>query len=340
MPVVPFRAIPEDQYQAIVQPERVKRFRLTPAGERSPILRILKDPKQVRAFWNGNEYATEFCWHVPVERAKTRSAQVLAVRRSPEGEVYISPNGEPQPIVALQDYGLGKVLWFGTDEFWRLRRKVENLYYWRLWSGAIRHLATYRLLGGNKRIKIWVTRGDGHYQVGDTVEIEAKYLDEDFEPVEVDAADSRSMERRVRLRAPDGTEEELVLYAVPHDPPEGIFATAISAGRPGSYRLIAQPEGDEDPAEATFVVEETTIEMRDPLVDMRRLTAIAQASRGKVLLPNQLGALLSDELVPRSGIVRSGETQRTDLWDRAWVLWVFAGLLGLEWLLRRRNLLL
>jgi hypothetical protein len=209
-----------------------------------------------------------------------------------------------------------------------------------LWSGAIRHLATYRLLGGNKRIKIWVTRGDGRYQVGDTVEIEAKYLDEDFEPVEFDAADPRSRERPVRLRAPDGTEEELVLHAVPHDPPEGIFATAISAGRPGTYRLIAQPDAEEDPAEATFVVEETTVEMRDPLVDMRRLTAIAQTSRGKVLLPYQLGALLSDELVPRSGIVRSGETHRTDLWDRAWILSVFAGLLGLEWLIRRRNLLL
>ena len=76
-------------------------------------------------------------------------------------------------MLAIQTYGLGKVFWIGTDELWRMRSKLydPNLYYWRFWSGLIRQLATYRLLGGNRRIKIWVDRTDGRYRVGDTVDV-------------------------------------------------------------------------------------------------------------------------------------------------------------------------
>jgi len=338
LPVVP-SSEPQHVRDEYVATDREKRFFLTPAGEIHPILRVVKDPGQVREFWKDDLYATEYFWYAPVERTKS-SATALAVRRE-KGEWRPSPDRANDVLIAIQDYGLGKVLWLGTNSFWRMRRKVENLYFWPFWQNAIRHLATYRLLSGNKRIKIWVDRADGRYQVGDSVGIEAKFLDENFEPVEPRPEDEATMTRRIKLRAPGGDEQEIPLHAVLDDPPEGIFSAKLAAGKPGTYSLVAEPQDrDEEVAEATFVVEDTTLEMSDPLLDVRMLDAIARASGGQVLSPDQFRKLLADQLVPDTGVRRSGEPKRTDLWDRAWLLWVVALLLGAEWILRRLNLLL
>jgi len=337
LPVVPFRGMNLNTSDRIVELAKRKRYRLTQAGSTHPIMRVLRDPNQVRAFWESGDYATYYYWYAPVERAKS-SAAVLAVRRD---EDETGPACPSDPLIAVQNYGLGKVLWLGTDELWRMRRRVENLYYWRFWAGAIRYLATYRLLGGNKRIKIWVDRDDGRYQVGDTIQVEAKFLDENFEPVVPDPAAPDKTTRTIRLRTPAGEEQPVTLQALVTDPPEGLFSTRLAAGRPGTYSLIADPgSSDEEPAERTFVVEDTTLENRDPLMDMRTLQGIAEASRGRVLKPHQFHDLLAKEIVRPTGIVRSGEPRRTDLWDRAWVLWLFVGLLAVEWILRRLKLLL
>jgi uncharacterized membrane protein len=332
LPVVPDDLLVGERRDRIVELAKEKWYKLTPAGAWHPVMRVPQDPERVSEFWDGTEYATSFFWYVPVERAKS-SATVLAVRRDQR------PPEEPHPLVAIQDYGLGKVLWIASDELWRLRKGSEFLY-WRFWSNAIRHLATYRLLGGNKRIKIWVDRADGRYRIEDTVGVEAKFLDENFEPLAPDPSDPNTATRTIKLVAPDGTEEPLALHAVPTDPPEGLFRTKLEARRPGTWRLVAETGTDEEPAKGTFVVEDTTIETRNPLMDMRTLTEVAKASRGRVLAPPQFKDLLDDEIVPPTTVIRTGEPKRTDLWDKGYVLWLFVALLALEWTLRRLHLLL
>ncbi len=330
LPVVPHRVVSDVDKERRIDIGQKKRFTLTDAGAAHPVMRVLSDPREARQFWDGSDYETTYCWYAAVEKAKS-SATVLAVRRGLEGK--------QDPLIALLDYGLGKVLWLGTDELWRMRRGVENLYYWGFWSGVIRHLATYRLLGGNKRIKIWIDRADGRYQVGDSVRVEAKFLDENFEPVVPDDVTGDAT-RTIKLRGPDGVEQDVVLNAEITDPPEGLFWTRITAGTPGTYSLLALAPGEDEPAEETFVVEDTTAETKDPLLDAETLEAIASASRGAVLQPHEFHLLLEDQRVPHGSIMRSGEPHRTDLWDRAWVLWLFVGLLAAEWILRRMNLLL
>jgi len=319
-----------------VEEDRLKRYRLTPVGRSHPIMAILQDPVRAHEFWDGDDYETRFCWFAPVERAKS-GATVLAIVR-PDG----SSNVEPQPIVALQSYGLGKVLWLGTDELWRMRKFVENLYYWRFWSGAIRHLATYRLLGGNKRIKIFLDRNDGRYKVGDMIEVTAKFLDENFEPIAVREGDPATQRKTLHLRGPDGRVEEVALLAAPEDPPQGNYRARFAATRPGTFRLYADPERDEERAERTIVVEETTDEMRDPLMDWKTLQEVARASGGSVLTPEQFRNLLKDpeRRIQPGGIVRSGDRKTSDLWDRSWVLYLFVALLATEWVLRKLHLLL
>jgi len=339
LPIIPLGSLREDVYQEIVQPREEKRFKLTRAGIEHPIMHVLRDPERVRDFWDGNDYATFYYWYAPVARTKS-SATALALRRDLQGVVYTDAKKEPQPVLAIQPYGLGKVFWIGTDELWRMRKKVLNLYYWRFWSGAIRYLATYRLLGGNKRIKIWVDRNNGRYRIGDSVGIEAKFLDTNFEPVAPPDGAWTDFTKTIKLRAPSGEEREITLYAVQNDPPEGLFRTRLHASEKGTYRLIAEPDNDEEPAEATFVVEDFSIESLNPMLDIASLQRIAQQSGGQVLAPDRFRDLIKDRIVKREGFTRTGETKRDDIWDSSWVLWLFVTILAIEWILRRLNLLL
>lgn len=335
LPVVPgdsSRMLGLTEKTLVGEGSREHRFRLTAAGAAHPLMRVLKDAERNREFWDADDYETAFQWFVFSERAKS-GATALAVLRDSE-------EASPPPLIALQEYGAGKVLWIATDELWRMRSGVENLYYWRFWSGAIRHLATYRLLGGNKRIKLFLDRSDGRYRSGDPIVIEGKFLDENFEPVAPRENDPASQTRTIRLKPPEGEEQEITLQAVPEDPPRGIYRSRIVATRPGTYRLYADPGRDEERAERTFVVEETTLEMRDPLMDARTMEEIANASRGKMLNPAQFLKMVDDGVVTPGAVLRSGERRTVDLWDRSWVLYLFVGLLAIEWIVRRLNLLL
>jgi hypothetical protein len=188
--------------------------------------------------------------------------------------------------------------------------------------------------------KIFVDRPDGRYQVGDDILVEAKYLDENFEPVAPKEGDADSWTRVLHLVSPEGDDQEILLQAIPEDPPRGRFQARLRAGRPGSWRLYAEPEGEEERAERSFTVEETSLEMRDPLLDVETLRAVARESGGRVLSPSAFLKVLDDEVLAAGGILRSGERTTRDLWDRSWVLWLFVGLLAAEWILRKRNRLL
>jgi hypothetical protein len=340
LPVVPYEHMLDKRIMDMVEPSKEKRYRVTPAGLTHPIMRVLEDPEKVRTFWEGEEHraANFYNWYTPVARAKS-STTVLAVRADEEPHA----DKDPDPLIAIQDYGLGKVLWLATEEEWRMRYCVqpENLYFWRYWSGIIRHLATYRLLSGNKRIKIWVDRADARYQLGESVRVEAKFLDENFLPVAPDESNPDSMSRTLTLRAADGTETPITVHAERTATPEGIFQGRITAGQAGTYSIVAEPTGgNEEVAEASFIVEDNAVEIRNPLLDRDTLDQIAKVTQGKVLSPEQFHDILKDPDIPSTSVVRDGEPIRADLWDRGWVLWAFVALLAAEWILRRRNLLL
>ena len=168
------------------------------------------------------------------------------------------------------------------------------------------------------------------YRVGDSVGVEAKFLDREFEPVQPPDGNYDNFERKIKLRTLGGDEQEITLTGIETKPPEGIFRTKLHAGEPGTYRLIAESDGSEQPAEETFIVESTTIEMSDPLMDIQTLNGIAKASGGRVLMPDKFRGLLDDEV-----LLRKGGMTRTPLWDRSWMLWAFVGLLAIELVLRR-----
>ncbi|MCU0727469.1 MAG: hypothetical protein MUE73_17055, partial [Planctomycetes bacterium] len=138
-------------------------------------------------------------------------------------------------------------------------------------------------------------------------------------------------------RAPDGAEQEVVLAAVPGDP--GNYSLQITVHQEGNWLLVAAvPEGDEERPERLFKVEYSTEEMKNPLVDLPALAAMARESGGEAL-PLAAAAGLPDRIPPKSVFIPS-EVRSEDLWDDPWVLFAVVALLAAEWILRKRYRLL
>ena len=153
-------------------------------------------------------------------------------------------------------------------------------------------------------------------------------FDRDFRPATEET-------RTVTIRFPDGLTQDVPLNLVPDDP--GNYRHTVTVNQEGTYSVSAPPPEDDRP-ETLFEVEYSTEEMRNPLIDLETMQAMALASGGE-LVPLYEAGTLPDKIPPKSVYV-SSEVRSEDLWDELWVLLVFTGLLATEWLVRKRYRLL
>ena len=77
----------------------------------------------------------------------------------------------PQPIVATQFYGPGRVLFVASDSTWRWRFGGARAFE-QFWSQAVRYITQGRLLGGMKRLVL--TTDHDEYSLGQRMTVRAK----------------------------------------------------------------------------------------------------------------------------------------------------------------------
>lgn len=235
--------------------------------------------------------------------------------------------GGPQryPLVAWHRYGTGKCMTVATDRLWRLRFKTGDKYHWRVWSQSIQFLTLSRLMGEHKRIRLETDRSN--YRDGEQARLYAHVLDEDFEPVVqpsfeimVSGVGDNALSERVSLQ-PERTSPGLY---------EGYFTAPIA----GRYRLEANEDDRAVSNTTEFQVAVVNQELADANMRLAGLQRIAQLTGGTTLgvrdLP-KLATLVNAD--PVTTVVRS----ERPLWDNGWVAALLIGLLGMEWILRRRH---
>jgi len=298
-------------------------FRITPEGERSPLMNIAGDPETSKRLWE-NEPTWRQDWSYPALRAKTL-ARVLAESDHPRHENKFGR----RPLIATMLYGRGRVLYVGVDELWRMRREAGDRYFYRFYGEAVRHLATYKLLGGNTRFKILTDRDS--YALDDPVRVTLDVLDRDYNP---SAEPAQTIQLDMPGDAP-GTREvvDLSVAAAGQEEP-GVFRRTIVPTRPGQYRLSAAARAPgEEPAEKLFSVVRSSLEGRDLLLDEPSLRSLSDTSAGGRFL--HLWELPQLSPPKRSKPVPT-DVRPDDLWDNGWTILVALVLLGTEWLLRKR----
>ncbi len=309
---------------------------LTPEGRESPILRIDDDAERSRALWESAPWSAQY-WYFPVLRASA-GARVLAVHPlgAREGDAGGSGHGNrfgPHALVAVKPFGLGRCLWVGVDEMWRLRFGASDRFFYRYYATAIRYLASYRLLGGNRRVKVHPERKV--YFLDDPVTILANVVGEDYRPPS--PREKPTVKAIVTL--PDRREEVLELAAVPpseREGPLGLYRGTFTAVVEGTYAVAPDRSEvpDETPEAESFLVQSSAEERKDPSVDEESLRALAAASGGTAL-PLADVRKAAEMLKPRDFEVPV-EARPDPLLEHWWVAVAVTLILALEWILRKR----
>src|SRR4029079_16680922 len=78
-------------------------------------------------------------------------------------------------------YGLGQVVYMGTDNTWRWREGSGGVLHPLIWSQIIQHLALQHLLGGSKRTQLSADKE--RYIAGERVTVFARLYDANFAPL-------------------------------------------------------------------------------------------------------------------------------------------------------------
>jgi uncharacterized membrane protein len=291
-------------------------FRIEPTrgGRLHPILQLGSDDADNSAIWSE---LPPVHWSLEVPRKKD-GAVVLAVhetRHTSEGRL---------PLIVAQRFGAGQVLFHATDELWLWRRRVEDLYYGRYWTHAVRYLSRARLLGGESGVEFTSDRSS--YVQGEGVRLRARFVDErllppDGEPVTVVAERDAAFQQTLELRAAPNA---VSVY-------EGTLPGAVHGAW---HAWIASPELGDAPPSLDFTVKVPDHELRRREADPADLQRAVERTGGRTVAFTEVDELPA--LLPRGSTVPVATAQRIPLWNRPEWLLLFVTLLSVEWVLRKR----
>jgi hypothetical protein len=294
------------------------------AGLAHPLLALQSDPATNRAIWNG---LPGVWWYLPVLRAKPVAAVLLeqpaAAQRNQYGAAV---------LMASQPVGAGRVAFLGFDATWRWRGTAEECYQ-RFWVRAIRYLAQARRQALSNRGTLVLDRDS--FGVGDYIKVEARVLDSQFNPVQQERVSAR-------LELTDAPPVEFALQAVPER--AGWYSGRVLLAQAGAAVIrVLLPSGNiSETAESLtrhLRVQQPDVEMRSLRLREDVLTELAEQTGGRYFPLRDAQAL--PDSIPRAAERKPPQRAGAEpLWDRAWVAVAIAGLLSLEWALRRRNHLL
>jgi uncharacterized membrane protein len=297
----------------------------TPAGISRYVMRLADKPDENQALW---QKLPELTGMTRLGREKAQ-ALVLAVR-----------GGTKEPILVSMDYGKGRTMAFAGDTTWRWMnlgqpRTQEGIQaHARFWRHVVMWLAHQDETEGTVWVKPDKRRLDAGEKLGFAVGLRGKGGIEAPEAhFEVSVVDPKGNE------APVPTARE----------PNGERGTFWKTDLPGEYRLVVRGRGKdtdgqaipEGQASARFLVYQSDAELVRRAADHDFLAKLASSGGGKFHKAEDLVAFLKDLEKQPLSLARP----KTELWPdwrrssltgfRVSFLLVFAGVLCLEWLLRR-----
>lgn len=288
---------------------------LTLEGQKStPIFRFDEDEQDSMTIWR---QLPGFHWMVSAPVIKP-GAIVFAEHPTRMGA------DRHLPVIVMQRFGAGKVIFHATDETWSWRRRVGDLYYGRYWGQAIRYLSRSRLLGQSRSAELKSDRLV--YSRGDRITLRVRFFNEEEIPTGDDPVEV--VVERI------GADSQVVSLSRVSQVPNA-FEGQLRRPAEGSYHAwVARPDFRDSPPSADFRVEAPDRELRIRGLDKSELVNAARKTGGRYYDLATAGSLPGD--VPRGRPVPIQSEEPIRLWARWEILLLFALLLTAEWLLRKR----
>ncbi len=298
-----------------------------PPGEESFIARLAKEGRRhpVMSMGLGEEESVRAWAQIP----KMYGSHVVSAK--PGAIVllehpFLTQGGKNVPVMAVGEYGRGRVLAIMTDSFWRLGFDSVALdsgfrLYDRFWNNAIRWLVRDPEL---TLVKVSVEKSI--LEPGEPVVARVSVHNPDYRPapkvaIELDWVRS------------DGN--QVVKQQTATANLEGIAQFQWTPLEPGPYRLVARAKKERriiGLGENAFAVEAAGAELGNPWLQLDLLREIALATGGKLSDAKDISSIpLNDKETMQVGRIHD-----VPIWDHYAWLGVLAVALVLEWILRRR----
>ena len=300
------------------------RLRLTEAGAAGGLFRFADDPVENAALVAG---LPGMYWHFAVTKAKP-GATVLAEHGDPRMQNRYGPH----VIVASHFYGPGRATFLACDSTYRWRYLGEELFD-GFWARLVGEAGRAKLLGG--RAPLVVTSDRETYAPGSLALVRARFRD----AVDPAAAPPSLVGR---LEVGDAEPREVVL--LPSAAAPTVYEAQVELEAGGAYVLSVWPSAAPDFAldaprgglaasQGRFRVESATVELATPWQDRATLTAVADATGGRVFDLADLDAV--GEAFATRRVERTSQ-ERQELWDAPGIAGLVFLLLFAEWVLRKR----
>ncbi len=256
-------------------------------------------------------------WVARVQRVKPGAVVLARVRRAGDG------SRSSRPLLVLQRYGSGKVLWHGTDELWRWKRGRSERFWTQYWVQTLRALSLTRLVGQTRRAELTADRQV--YRGGEPVRLRLHFFDAGAVPDQKDSV-------RVTLSRDGRAFRELTLHPAAGTPDE--FETSVAELPQGEYRAtVSRPVFAEGAPSVSFRIVSPPQELDRRTADYEQLRRAAELTGGRFYTLAD-AARLPDDLPSGEPVwVAAGEP--VALWNRWEPLALFVLLVSTEWLLRR-----
>lgn len=317
------KMLPVELEEGVNRPAVVDRptsLELTAQGRTNPMLKLSPKDEENTMIWRR---FPKVYWVARVGRAKP-AAQVLLQ----DGDATKGTRFGKMPVVAQQQYGLGQVLYVGTDNTWRWRKNAMDRFYPILWGQIAQKLGLAHLLGGSKRTQLSVDKQS--YSTGDRVTVYARLYGADFNPLK-----EASMEGSYTIQAVGaaaggalGPAQEVVLRAVPEQP--GMYRGDYTALLPGVHRFSVKSE---PLVGVEYTVTEPAFELGETAMNEGMLKQMAEITGGGFFREETLMGL-PKMIASKTERVRSFVD--AELWSSPIYFLMVLIFGGLEWYLRKK----
>lgn len=298
------------------QPQTAREFvwNLTAEGERQQALRLSDSPSANSTLWPtlpGMRWAAQ----VTAQPGSATLAEISSVKPALRSAATV-----------FRPVGAGAVLYMGSDDLWRWRYQVGDLYHQRLWMQLSAWVAAPPFQAEDAKLSIGTDRL--RYTPGEQSEIRVRVRNAKGELVS-------QAEPRAFLML-DG--KEVATLQLEPDPTHfGIYRTLTPPLKAGAYEIAVaeSPSALRSDLRLSLRVADTgnpewaTLTLNRPLLE-----AMASTSGGRFLREEQAATELPGLL---QSIDRKQTTVReTILWSSWWWFGAIILLLTTEWLLRKR----
>jgi hypothetical protein len=288
----------------------------TDLGLASPQMQLGDDAAETERIWRD---LPPLYWLLEVQQVKP-AARVLA-----EHPTRLAADGRPLPVFVTQYVGAGKVLFHATDDTWRWRYRVGDVFFARYWVQSIRYLSRSKLLGQENAVELSADRRE--YRRGEPVRLRVRFIDERQAPAADDGV-------TVVLEREGQPNQRVKLLRNAAN--RGIFEGTFGDSMDGKYHAwIATPTLEGGAASADFLVVAPPGELERIQMDAAEMKLAADETRGRFYRVAEVDRLPGD--LPPGQQVPIESLPPVTLWNQWWLLAAFLGLIVSEWILRKRK---